>query len=450
MRRLLPPVLIEKDASGTTFIAVERHDVPLAYAGICSPGGMSVPHPSGLNEIAAGLLSEGSSKTDSLRWRTHLDRHAIGLSVWPSEIFWSIGVDSLSIDFSMAVDAMADLAASPRMPQSEWKRLVKERETAAASAWRSPQFILHWMSQIQLLGRGHANAAPGVVGGFKALKFEDAEKTGRTAFGYGPGAAIYACGDIDPAKTIDMLRQTFSNLPSTRKLLPLREPRYFRPTTWIVDAPMSQVFFAISRRGIRRGDPDRLALRLFNRALGGGFSSRLFRSTREEFGQTYHISSSLSEGHQDHPFSIRSFTETDKLGAMLYHIYKTLLEVRDDGFTEEEIDAAREGLSGSLPLSLTSPTAVLWHVFDGWESHLTPAQLEEEWLALRDVSREAVNAAARRILGDLSYQLTLVGPEGKMRYFLQHRPLGIATIPINDVGQARYWPKDLYDPATYM
>jgi len=42
MKRLLQPMLVERDASGTIFIILERRDVPLAYASICCWGGLNL------------------------------------------------------------------------------------------------------------------------------------------------------------------------------------------------------------------------------------------------------------------------------------------------------------------------------------------------------------------------------------------------------------------------
>jgi predicted Zn-dependent peptidase len=84
--------------------------------------------------------------------------------------------------------------------------------------------------------------------------------------------------------------------------------------------------------------------------------------------------------------------------------------VTRQGFSADEVDAAREHLHGALPLSLTSPRALLEYALRGWEAGLDLSALEADWQALRTVPLEAVNAAARRLIGDARFYLTIVGP----------------------------------------
>ena len=173
---------------------------------------------------------------------------------------------------------------------------------------------------------------------------------------------------------------------------------------------LTQAFLALSRPGMRAGDPDRLAARLAAYGLGGGLTSRLMRRVRVEMGHTYGIRAELPEEPVELPFLIRTFTRTDRLGQMLEAIDRVLTEVARDGLSVEEIQGARDYLHGSLPLRLTSPHAVLQYVQKGLRAGLGPDDLGNDWRAIRQVPAEAVNQAARRLIGDGQFRLVVIAP----------------------------------------
>ena len=180
--------------------------------------------------------------------------------------------------------------------------------------------------------------------------------------GRGRGAALAIGGDVGVDEGFDRLRQLRGTLPAG-PIGPQVEPapNPARKPVWVADHPdLGQVFFALSRPGARADDPDRVALRLADYALGGsGLTSRLMQRVRAEMGHTYGIHSSLPLERAPGPFRIQSFTQVDNLGPMLDLIESELAAVSAAGFTAAEIEEARQHLHGSLPLRLTSPSAIL-------------------------------------------------------------------------------------------
>jgi zinc protease len=189
-------------------------------------------------------------------------------------------------------------------------------------------------------------------------------------------------------------------------------PNPAQKRVWILDHPrLNQVYFALARPGSRAGEPDRLALRLADYALGGGgFSSRLVQRIRSDMGHTYSIHSSLPLDQVLGPFQIQSFTQTENLEPMLDLIQDELEAVRSRGFTPEEVEEARRHLHRALPLQLTSPDVVLRVVADGLLAGLEVEDLEADWHALRTTAFEQVNQAAQRLIGDNTFHLALIGP----------------------------------------
>jgi predicted Zn-dependent peptidase len=83
------------------------------------------------------------------------------------------------------------------------------------------------------------------------------------------------------------------SLPATRTL-----PQYKSGVT-LGHMPVSQAYFSLGISAGPYGDPDRYGLHVLNNILGGGISSRLFRSIREDCGLVYQISSNYHAYRED-------------------------------------------------------------------------------------------------------------------------------------------------------
>jgi predicted Zn-dependent peptidase len=136
---------------------------------------------------------------------------------------------------------------------------------------------------------------------------------------------------------------------------------------------------------------------------------------RSELGHTYGIHSSLPERRFLSPFTIQSFTQVPNFARVLEVVRQVLRETAETGFTGEEVEAAREHLYGALPLQLTSPRALLSLALYALQAGLTPEDMEKDWEALREMPRDRVHAAARRLVGTGDFHLAVIGPAKELR-----------------------------------
>jgi hypothetical protein len=134
---------------------------------------------------------------------------------------------------------------------------------------------------------------------------------------------------------------------------------------------------------------------------------------------TYGIHSSLPEERFLSAFSIQSFTQLPNFARMLALVRQVLRETAEAGFTEDEVQAAREHLYGALPLQLTSPGALLGLALDGLRAGLALSDIEQDWEALRDTPGERIHAAVRRLMGDGDFHLAVIGPAKELRAQLE-------------------------------
>ena len=419
MSHRLYPVQIAPADCGATLIGTARRDVPLVTVSIECKGGEACapPNTPGLAELTAALFNEGVHGMPPLEWHRQLENDAIAMELHPETLRWVAHLNCLSSDLDRALDLFAQWLTQPGLPRGEWKRLVKSFRAGAREQWAQPIGIIDTFSCVQALGRTHPLGRPAFEKSYARARYGDACRMGQQAFCQGSDLQAMIGGDIDIDQGFERLGSLLANLPQERQ--PLADAIQSEPAAnpvWILDNPdIDQVYFALARPGCRAGDPDRIALRLANYAIGsGGFSSRLMQRVRSEMGHTYGIHSSLPMDELMSPFQIQSFTHTTNLGAMLDLITDELDLIRSTGFTAAEVADARQHLHGSLPLHLTSPDAILHVVSAGLWAGLEVEDLEADWQAIPTTSLEQVNEAARRLIGDGAFHLALIGPAQKI------------------------------------
>lgn len=112
-----------------------------------------------------------------------------------------------------------------------------------------------------------------------------------------------------------------------------------------------QVNVVLGTTTMGRLDPRRYALGVFNAAVGGGMSSRLFQEVRENRGLAYAVQSYTSLFSDIGAFGVFAGTSPAKLDDTLGVIDSVLAQVVADGLADEEIERGRGQLRGGLVLS---------------------------------------------------------------------------------------------------
>ena len=415
-RRLLPVVVAR--AAGASLLVASRRDAPLVTVALEFNGGHADDPRDrpGLADLAASLCNEGGGGMPPLEWHRRLDNDAISMEIQPTVVRWVARLSCLVEDLDEAVDLFARWLEAPTLPADEWKRLVKTYRAGAREQWAQPIGVVDALSSVQVFGFGHPMAHPAHEKSYAQSRYEEACDVARGAPCRESDIIAMVGGDIDQDTGLELLRRLIDRLPAGTAVRPREpEPAGARHDIWILDnREIDQVYFALGRVGSRAGDPQRMALRLADYALGsGGFSSRLMKRVRSEMGHTYSIGSALTMDQVLGPFQIQSFTQTTNLAAMLELIFSELEAIANDGFTADEVDDARRHLHGSLPLHLTSPEVILRVTADGLHAGLGLEDLEADWNSIPDITRDDVNAAARRLLGD--FRLALIGPADQLR-----------------------------------
>jgi len=158
---------------------------------------------------------------------------------------------------------------------------------------------------------------------------------------------VAAAGALEHDRVVELVERSFT--PPTGAALPLSTtPPAFEPTTrHDVRDDLQQLYLSLGTRGIAWQSPDRYALVVLHTLLGGGMSSRLFQSVREEAGLAYSVYTATDFHRDSGQLSIHLGVSPERGREALARVRTELIALCERGPAPEEVDAARHQIRGS-------------------------------------------------------------------------------------------------------
>ncbi len=173
---------------------------------------------------------------------------------------------------------------------------------------------------------------------------------------------------------------------------------------------LSQVSLILGHAACTELDPRRNELALANYILGGGnFSSRLMAHIRSKEGKTYGISSQLSCSRNYGIFSIATATQNSQTHEMMKAIIEVYQAFSRDGITQDELDKAKQFVSGNMAFQLEGIVNVAEKLMWLWQYGRDLSYVERFNERIAGISVESVNRAIRAFLSASGFSIVAVG-----------------------------------------
>ena len=120
-----------------------------------------------------------------------------------------------------------------------------------------------------------------------------------------------------------------------------------------VNKDLTQANIMMGHEGVPRNHPDYYAIQVMNYILGGGgFSSRAMDSIRNERGLAYSVYSHFGAEKSHGTFVFVMQTKNDTAEEAIRIAREEIRRMREQPVTDQELDDAKNYLTGSFPLRL--------------------------------------------------------------------------------------------------
>ena len=229
---------------------------------------------------------------------------------------------------------------------------------------------------------------------------------------YAPSTVfVTAAGNIEHDTVVQLVAEAFASFGgSTAPPVP-EQPR-FTPALDVTIDETEQAYVLLGMPGLGLRDERRYAFSVLDTLLGGGMSSRLFQSVREERALAYEIST-FQQGYRNAGlFGVSAGCTPERVQECVDVVSDELDRLLHDGVRADEVARTREHLKGNLTLALESTYNRMSRLARNHIVHGRQISTEEVEAAFDAVTAADVDALARELLGPTQRGLCVLGPAG--------------------------------------
>jgi len=355
---------------------------------------------SGVGNMVAGLLDEGSGDLDSKTFHERLERRAIELSFSSNRDSFRGSLRMLKDNKDEAFDLLHLALTSPHFDATDVERIRSQvisglrRDTTNPTSLASRKFL-----EVAFGDHPYGRQANGTLESVPTIDVPDMKDYVRRVIAKDT-LRIAVVGDVDADTLGKLLDKTFGGLPAKASLTAIADVQAAKPPQRAfipLDVPQTVVTFG--GPGIPRHDPNFMAAYVVNHILGGGSSSRLYKEIREKRGLAYSVYESLLWMDHSALFIGSTGTRADRTGETVDAVEKEIHRIAEDGPTAKELDEAKSYLKGSQMLALDTSSKLASALLQYQLDQLPIDYIEKRNALVDAVTLDDAKKAAQRLWG---------------------------------------------------
>ena len=363
--------------NGLTIYLMEQHEVPvISVSAILPAGAIYDGAQSGLASLTASGLQYGTKSYSKTKIEEELDFIGASLNTYASKESAGLSSKFAAKDVDKVMPILKEILVDPVFDKGEFEKERKRVLTELDQAKQSPRNVIgsYWDKFIY---GDHVYGNPLTGSPATVSKFSIDDLKNFYSSNYSPkGSALAVTGDFNSAQMrtrletlfgswkqsgatqANLAAQTVPAIPSTRILLVNKEDA--RETTFLVGG-----------LGIRRDNPDFVAIEVVNTVFGGRFTSWLNDELRVNSGLTYGANSRFTPLKNSGTFAISTFTANKTTEATIDKALQVLDSLHKKGFNEKTLASAKNYVKGQFPPRYETAgqlagllTQMFWYGFD--------------------------------------------------------------------------------------
>ncbi|HZU11151.1 MAG TPA: pitrilysin family protein [Pseudacidobacterium sp.] len=171
---------------------------------------------------------------------------------------------------------------------------------------------------------------------------------------HGSNMIFSAAGNIDHDSFVEQVTRRFESLPAGTPVTAQAPPKTAARIILKNKKALEQVQLCLGVPAPPIADESRYTTLVLNTILGGGMSSRLFQTVREERGLAYSIYSDLNPYRDTGSLCVYAGTSADRALQVVQLVMEQFRRLKTEPLPADELRRAKDQLKGNLLLSLES------------------------------------------------------------------------------------------------
>lgn len=363
----------------------------------------------GISHFVEHMLFKGTRSRSAQSIAREMDSIGGNLDAFTGKETICFNVKSLSDHVPIALDVLADLVLNPIFAATDIERergvILEEIKIDEDN----PDILVHELFT-QSFWKDHPLGKP-ILGTTATVARLDQEKL--VAYHgdrfRGSNMVFSAAGNLDHDQFADAVAQKFSSLAGGEALHELDAPAASARIVLRNKKALEQVQICLGVPAPPITDEGRYVTLILNTVLGGGMSSRLFQTIREERGMVYSIYSDLSPYRDTGTLCVYAGTSVGKAVEVVDLILAEFRNLKEIALGEEELTRAKDQLKGNILMGLESSNSRMANLARQEIYFNQFFSVEEVIARIDEVDATQVQAMAQRLFDPGRIAVTLLG-----------------------------------------
>jgi predicted Zn-dependent peptidase len=367
------------------------------------------PEINGISHFVEHMLFKGTRSRTSLNIAREMDSIGGNLDAFTGKETICFNVKSLADHVPIALDVLADLVLNPTFASNEIERergvILEEIKIDEDN----PDVLVHELFT-QNFWKDHPLGKP-ILGTNQTVGRLDQQKlfeyhTGRFR---GGNMVFSAAGDLEHDQFVEAVTQKFAPLLPGEPVYESQAPQASARILLQNKKALEQVQLCLGVPAPPITDDNRFATLILNTILGGGMSSRLFQTIREERGLAYAIYSDLSPYSDTGSLCVYAGTSAGKALEVVDLVMAEFRNLKENLLSDDELKRGKDQLKGNILMGLESSNSRMANLARQ-EMYFHQFFTAEEVIArIEAVTAEQIQGMAKRLFIPDRIAITLLG-----------------------------------------
>ncbi len=308
----------------------------------------------GASHFIEHMLFKGTQKRSAREIAESFESIGGQLNAFTSKEYTCVYARTLDENIYMAIDILFDMLFNS---QFRVRDVTTEKEVVIEEINMyedTPDDLIHDVFA-RSLWEGHPMGSPilGTLESVSSFSSQDIYDFYKSRY-IPANMVISVAGNVESSKIKDTIEKYLDNHGRGESECGNFEPSANKTFIKLLDKKTEQVQICLGVPGISYHDPHRYTQNVMNSILGGGMSSRLFQTIREEHGLAYSIYSYPSNYSDTGSYSIHIGTGAAKISKFFEVLYIELNKFINEGVSQEEVLRTQQLIKASMYMSLES------------------------------------------------------------------------------------------------
>jgi len=342
--------------SGLTILTERMEHIRSVAMGVWIRAGSrhELPEVNGISHFVEHMVFKGTQSRSAKRIAREVDAIGGNLDAFTGKETICFNLKVLDQHVPTALDVLSDLVLNPVFNNDD---IMRERGVILEEIKMdedNPDYLVHEIFT-QNFWKDHPLGKP-ILGTKETVRRFEQD----ILFDYygkrfsGNNMVFSAAGNLEHDAFVDLVAKRFDHIAPANGALAETEPHTVSKIVLRNKKALEQVQLCLGVPSPPIAHDLRYVTLLLNTVLGGGMSSRLFQTIREERGMAYSIYSDLSPYSDTGSLCVYAGTSADKTLEMLNLVMAEFSALKETPLAHEELHRAKEQVKGNILLGLES------------------------------------------------------------------------------------------------